>query len=103
MKAREMFEELGYEQFDFKQGIISHCRQIDKADVYEWIAEDELKIQQLQSNWNELKKWLEEEIKSWEEAINEERDYELVNEFASRCNNFEEILNKMQELERGEE
>ena len=59
--------------------------------------------EQLQSNWNELKKWLEEEIKSWEEAINEERDYELVNEFASRCNNFEEILNKMQELERGEE
>lgn len=59
--------------------------------------------EQLQNNRNKLKKWLEEEIKSWEEAINEERDYELVNEFASRCNNFEEILNKMQELERGEE
>ena len=34
--------------FDFKQGIIHHCRQMDKIDVYEWVAEDELKIQRLQ-------------------------------------------------------
>lgn len=34
--------------FDFKQGIISHCREMDKIDVYNWIAEDELKIDKLQ-------------------------------------------------------
>lgn len=55
----------------------------------------------LKHNQNELKRWLEEEIKSLGEAINEERDYELVNEFASRCNNFEEILNKMHGLRGG--
>jgi hypothetical protein len=31
-----------------KEVIISHCRQMDKSDVYEWIAEDELKIKDLQ-------------------------------------------------------
>lgn len=34
--------------FDFKQGIISHCREMDKIDVYNWVAEDELKIDKLQ-------------------------------------------------------
>ena len=34
--------------FDFKQGIISHCREMDKTDVYNWVAEDELKIDKLQ-------------------------------------------------------
>lgn len=33
--------------FDFKQGIISHCREMDKIDVYNWVAEDELKIDKL--------------------------------------------------------
>ena len=41
--------------FDFKQGIISHCRQMDKLDVYEWVAEDELKIMNLQQENNRLK------------------------------------------------
>lgn len=34
--------------FDFKQGIISHCREMDRIDVYNWVAEDELKIDKLQ-------------------------------------------------------
>ena len=51
---------------------------------------------------DELEKWLEEEIKSWTEAINEERDYELVNEFAFKCNIYEEVLNKLQELKGSE-
>lgn len=34
--------------FDFKQRIISHCRELDKLDVYEWVANDELKINQLE-------------------------------------------------------
>lgn len=47
---------------------------------------------------DELEKWLEEEIKSWTEAINEEHDYELVNEFALKIDMFKEVLNKLQEL-----
>ena len=41
--------------FDFKQGIINHCRQLDKLDVYDWVAEDELKIQNLQQENQQLK------------------------------------------------
>ena len=40
--------------FDFKQGIISHCREMDKIDVYNWIAEDELKIDKLQQENKKL-------------------------------------------------
>lgn len=45
--------------FDFKQGIINHCRQMDKIDVYEWVAEDELKIQKLQQENEKLKEKIE--------------------------------------------
>ncbi len=41
--------------FDFKQGIISHCREMDKIDVYNWVAEDELKINELQQENKILK------------------------------------------------
>ena len=45
--------------FDFKQGIINHCRQMDKIDVYEWVAEDELKIQQLQQRIDKIIEYLD--------------------------------------------
>ena len=41
--------------FEFKQGIISHCREMDKIDVYNWVAEDELKIDKLQQENEQLK------------------------------------------------
>lgn len=53
--------------FEFKQGIISHCREMDKIDVYNWVAEDELKIdklqqenKQLKDNWNKLKEYCQD-------------------------------------------
>lgn len=49
--------------FDFKNRIINHCRGMDKLDVYEWIAEDELKINNLQS-----------QLKAKEEVIKEARE-----------------------------
>lgn len=59
-----------YNPFDFKHEIINHCRRMEKADVYEWVYNDELKIQQLQQELNryksivdELKKYLKEESK----------------------------------------
>lgn len=44
--------------FEFKQGIISHCREMDKIDVYNWVAEDELKIDKLQQENKQLKEQL---------------------------------------------
>ncbi len=75
--------------FDFKNSIISNCRQMDKVDVYEWIANDELKIHQLETNWKELKKWLEDNIEHVEWTSLSE-DY---------LTGFEDVLNKIQELE----
>lgn len=82
--------------FDFKQGIISHCKQLDKADVYEWIAEDELKIQQLQINWNELKKWLKEKEQEYKKDC-------YAGEYGFVIGFIMVILDKMTELKRGEE
>ena len=95
--------------FEFKQGIISHCREMDKIDVYNWVAEDELKIDKLQqenkqlkiqisareevcnrleSNWNELKEWVKMEHR--EDAI-------VINLTWKHATG--KFLDKMQELE----
>nr|DAZ76008.1 MAG TPA: hypothetical protein [Caudoviricetes sp.] len=105
--------------FEFKQGIISHCREMDKIDVYNWVAEDELKIdklqqenknlngaiqtydillksnteenKQLKDNWNYIKKMLKEVR---QEKFN-------VNGYCGTCTDvdIDFLLNKMQELE----
>lgn len=86
--------------FSYKGSIIAHCRKMDKADVYEWIAEDELKIcqlkqkvNQLETNRDELKKWLKE-------IQQEEFD---INGFTGVCTEIriECILDKIEELEEG--
>lgn len=69
--------------FDFKQGIISHCRHMDKLDIYEWVAEDELKIQQLQQENKELHNKIDkaiEYINSYDIALEDkcEYDYHLL-------------------------
>lgn len=46
----------------------------------------------------EFIKWLENELKSWTEALNAEYDYELVQEFALKCNIYQEILSKYKEI-----
>ena len=92
--------------FDFKQGIISHCREMDKIDVYNWVAEDEIKIdklqqenQQLKNKWNKLKAYFNERI--------EVCDNRLSSPF---CNFekatkerliFTQCLEKLEELEQG--
>lgn len=48
--------------FEFKQGIISHCREMDKIDVYNWVAEDELKIDKLQQENKQLKERIDKAI-----------------------------------------
>ena len=107
--------------FEFKQGIISHCIEMDKIDVYNWVAEDELKIdklqqenknlngaiqtydillksnteenKQLKDNWNYIKKMLKEVR---QEKFN-------VNGYCGTCTDvdIDFLLNKMQELEQG--
>lgn len=49
--------------FRFKETIIHQCRQMDKADVYEWLADNEVKIIQLQEKVNQLETNRDEAIK----------------------------------------
>ena len=46
--------------FDFKEAIIAHCRTLDKYDVYQWVADDEVKINNLLEENRQLKEQLEE-------------------------------------------
>lgn len=58
-------------------------------------------IEQLQNNWNKLKKFVEAKVKHWEEE--EKKWIELgFMKFGGEANNkliFKIVLNKMQELE----
>lgn len=47
--------------FDFKEAIIAHCRTLDKYDVYQWVADDEVKINNLLEENRQLKEQLEED------------------------------------------
>ncbi len=48
-----------------KRSVIWGCRRMDKADVYEWCANDEIKIKQLQQENQQLK----EQIQHKEELL----------------------------------
>ena len=55
--------------FDFKEDIIAHCRTLDKYDVYQWIADDEVKINNLLEENRQLKEQLEASERARKEAI----------------------------------
>lgn len=55
--------------FDFKEDIIAHCRTLDKYDVYQWIADDEVKINNLLEENQQLKEQLETSERARKEAI----------------------------------
>ena len=55
--------------FDFKEAIIAHCRTLDKYDVYQWLADDEVKINNLLEENQQLKEQLEASEKARKEAI----------------------------------
>ena len=55
--------------FDFKEAIIAHCRTLDKYDVYQWVADDEVKINNLLEENQQLKEQLEASEKARKEAI----------------------------------
>lgn len=98
--------------FEFKQGIISHCREMDKIDVYNWVAEDELKIDKLQQENKQLKEKLdcdlqwafkyEKQVGNW----NKLKEF-IVKEFymylplEASTKSITILIDKMQELEKG--
>lgn len=45
--------------FNLKKSIIAHCRTLDKYDVYQWVADDEVKIKNLLEENQQLKEQLE--------------------------------------------
>lgn len=73
--------------FEFKQGIISHCREMDKIDVYNWVAEDELKIDKLQ-----------QENKKYKEAIDKAiNNSQYWIDYYTKLNSDERIALRLQE------
>lgn len=82
------------------------CFHSDKEDVYKYIYSLQQKVKQLETNIDELKKWLEEEkdrlarecSNIYEDSLGKHR---LVNE--DIFNELTKVLSKMQELERGKE
>ena len=114
--------------FEFKQGIISHCREMDKIDVYNWVAEDELKIDKLQQENKILKENAEHNDKvvdkvNWENMLLKKENQQLkdnwkyikkmlkearqeefnINGYCGTCTDvdIDFLLDKMQELEQG--
>lgn len=57
-----------------------------------------VETEKLKNQQKEFIDYLEEEMKLWTRALNEEHDYELVQEFTFICNIYEEILSKYKEI-----
>ena len=95
MREEEFLEQfVKNNSFDFKQGIINHCRQLDKLDVYEWVAEDELKIQRLQQENQQLKernKLLEKHYKQGEKNLGTQID--ITVKYKSVLDEIREYIN----------
>lgn len=65
-----------------------------------------VQVEQLQNNWNELKKWAEERIKNANKCLNdpnENWDEDANGYVLARKFQLEETLKKMQELEQGKD
>ena len=87
--------------------ILGH--KIDKSyESWESFLEEMKRLTLLQNNWNELKKWLEEEIKEIDLYIGNldmynSWDYDTINDMSSKAIAYKEVLNKMKELEQGKD
>lgn len=72
--------------FEFKQGIISHCREMDKIDVYNWIAEDELKIDKLEQENKQLKEVIDNIAKCFSDGHFEDGcDCLIIEKYIDKC------------------
>lgn len=78
--------------FDFKEAIIAHCRTLDKYDVYQWVADDEVKINNLLEENRQLKEQLEH-CKDIECLLNEvEEQKEVIDKAISQLGMYADIL-----------
>ena len=68
----------------FTKNICRECQRKKQTKIYH----DSKKVEQLQNNWNELKKFLEEKMSDYEHK---------------EASNFYVVLDKMQELEQGKD
>lgn len=63
-------------------------------------------LEQLQNNWNELKKWLEETIKQYDNVglkFKKESNFECASRSYDYLKQYQTMLDKMQELEQGKD
>lgn len=67
--------------FNLKKSIIAHCRTLDKYDVYQWVADDEVKIKNLLEENQQLKEQLEEEQKDYDRMFGLWHNNPLIKKF----------------------
>ena len=90
MNDKEFFDKYVMKNpLSFKNNIIAHCRTLDKYDVYEWVANDELKIINLQKENQKLK----EQLKQKEDIINKAIEFikkhnETIGKLYFKCSNI---------------
>ena len=90
MNEEKLIEKL---KDNIPEDYIRGCDTSDGIECYEidtdsWQYQLYVYVSKLQNNWNELKKWLEEQIKDYRKR-----------EWFPVANNLKEVLNKMQELQ----
>lgn len=76
----------------------------------DFYADENIKLRkentQLQNNWNELKKWLEETIKQYDNVglkFKKASNFECASRSYDYLKQYQTMLNKMQELEQGKD
>lgn len=88
--------------FDFKECIIAHCRTLDKDDVYQWVADDEVKINNLLEENQQLKEQLKEQLEASERARKEA--IEFIKEYEKNQNllkwNEEDYIDVINEIKK---
>ena len=99
-------------EFQIKDGVdtgLANIKQINELilenNSEKYIRELLNRVDKLQNNWNELKKFVEDDIKYWEEQEKEWIKLGFM-KFGGEVNAkhiFRKVLKKMQELEQGKD
>ena len=83
----------------FTKNICRECQRKKQTKIYH----DSKKVEQLQNNWNELNKFIDENLKSLEEKATNKISDNTVAICGSEMNGFFKVRRKMQELEQGKD
>lgn len=83
-----------------------YLKGLTKEELIEIIYNETTCTYQLKNNWNELKKWLEETIKQYDNVglkFKKESNFECASRSYDYLKQYQTMLDKMQELEQGKD